>query len=448
MNRNLRRLIHKLEGSPDGKSLPQSRLLIFRIKWDVFEVLTPKHRDTLTEGLDPQAKTLLLIHGTFSTTAPWVIERDPSMPIEAVAFPQPQNQHKGSFGELLERPQNGKDISFLKEWMQGPSKYQQVIAYDHSTVLEDVRENTQALMKLLSEIGGESFAFEQPVDLITSSRGGLLGQFLSNTHGSEENPKVPIGNAVIIASPNRGSNLLAFEHLSPKIYPDKKKTYAKALARIVEELSLHWLLKLALKMGIHFNRGFIHALLEQPGVRMQRPGSDLINEIKKGKPSNPHTRYLPVIGKYEGLAEELEYIGPELTQLVRRIGERYENFAINFFFIFRLKATWFLSRKKLEENLMRVLTLDVRHVIRELLFLGEAGDLVNSSASAYALPKRHLAEGFDPEKHLSQLSVAIHSYYLDEYFKPFQFDRPEKIKDIVKQWLEKPEIGNRLAISG
>ena len=445
MNRNLRRLICKLEGSPDGKSLPHSRLLIYRNKQDVFEVLTPKHRETLSEGLDPHAKTLLLIHGTFSTTTPWVIERDPSLPLDSVSVPQPHNQHGGSFGEFLEREEGMP--SFLKEWMQGPSKYQQVIAYDHSTVLEDVRDNTRTLMKILGELGGKDFAFSQPVDLITGSRGGLLGQFLSNSYGTEENRKLQVGNAVIIASPNRGSNLLTFEHLSPKVYANKKKTYKKALKRIVDELSLHKFLKFAIKVGISFNGGFIEALLKQPGVAMQRPGSDLINEIKNGQPSNPNTRYLPIIGKYEGLERELEFIGPELKQLVRRMGERYEKFSINFLIIFRLKATWFLSRRKLEKNLMHVLTHDARYVIRELLFHGEDGDMVISSAGAYAFPERHLAEGFEPQDYPAHLSVAVHSYYLDEYFKPFHFDKPEKIKEIIKQWLERPEIGGKLALS-
>ena len=64
--------------------------------------------------------------------------------------------------------------------------------------------------------------------------------------------------------------------------------------------------------------------------------------------------------------------------MVRRIGERYEKFAINFLIIFRLKATWFLSRQKLEQNLMHVLTHDARYVIRELLFHGKMAILLSA----------------------------------------------------------------------
>ncbi len=456
MNKTRQRLINKLEGDPTGDQTPQPRLLKYLPQLDVFEELSSAYKSDLNRGLDPDKKTLLLIHGTFSITTPWVVQATPSTNLEDIELPKPENEHKGSFGEFLERtllntPVGTQKIgpSFLKSWMDGETKYQQVLAYDHSTVRQGIIQNVEELMTLLKDIGGDDFEFTQPVDIITGSRGGLVGQHLANTYKIGDNTRIPIGNAVIIASPNRGSDLLTF----PKLLREEKrqkdeegifytrKTYKKALKKFISGIkSIPWGWRVAIKLYLSVQGKFIKFLLTQPGIADQHPDSQFLETFKQAAPSPKNLsspQYLPIVGKYEGLAEELKFIGPELEQLVDLILERYDKFRIKILFSFKVKRL--LSKKRARSILKRILESDIRKVIKRDLFEEGDNDLVISTENAFHFPHGHLTRNFSPGDHRSQMSVAIHSYYLDEFFKPFVFGEQTRIKEVIKEWLEQSD---------
>ncbi len=440
MNSNLKKLVYTLEGSKDkGKTLPPPQILKYDIKWDAFEIL-PKH----SPAIDPTLKTLFLIHGTFTRTTLWMFEGT-NEPVP------PENQHLGSFGELLERTEGGQ--SFLKDWMIHTGKYQQVIAFDHYTVIEDIRQNAEQLMNLLPDqkADGTPFSFEQEVDIVTGSRGGLLGQYLANNFGKKVNPKIPIGNGVIIASPNRGSGLLEFDHLSKK--KKEKKRYKKALKEIINSLSIGSWPKFLLKTIVSFNGGMIVEFMKLPGIKMQRPNSELIREVQSGKPApvsmkptgSKPTLYLPIIGKYDGSEEDQHYMGEELEELIKMLKEKYAEFGIFIFKIFKLKAKWILPIKSFEKSVRTILTTDIEPVVQRKIFRNQSSDLVISSEGAYALPSDHYVECFVQNEYHKHLSVAIHSYYFNEFFKPQVFGEKLPVKEIVKRWLEDPTISCELA---
>lgn len=98
--------------------------------------------------LDPAVKTLLLFHGTFSST-------------------------DNSFNGLLKQQYDGK--SWLQKTMDSHG-YMQVLALDHPTVSYDAKGNIEELMKILN---GMAFTGAPHVDVITTSRGGLVGKYLT-----------------------------------------------------------------------------------------------------------------------------------------------------------------------------------------------------------------------------------------------------------------------------
>ncbi|WP_340154101.1 amidohydrolase family protein [uncultured Marivirga sp.] len=196
-------------------------------------------------AIDESKKTLLLLHGTFAST-------------------------KGSFGEV-----NMWIQEFLKE-----EKYEQVIAFDHPTFFWDAEGNIQKMFSMLNALDIQSF--DQEVDIIGTSQGGLLAQFLANY----EQDSIKIGKVALVASGN-GVGYLSF---------------AEGMA-----FGLKMLKKVMRKIGIGAPVVFIASLLQhsfqwvikQPGMDVMKPGSDRLHHIIYNTPVQATTRYLPVAGNYE-----------------------------------------------------------------------------------------------------------------------------------------------------
>lgn len=115
----------------------KSKLWRWNLSQGCWEAAAPTlvHRDV---------KTLLFLHGTLSST-------------------------KGSFAPLAE----GATRSWLQNISIARQRYQQVLAFDHDTVLEGLAANER---QLLEAVGG---SFTRPLDVVTHSRGGLLAKHLA-----------------------------------------------------------------------------------------------------------------------------------------------------------------------------------------------------------------------------------------------------------------------------
>jgi len=103
-------------------------------------------------SIDPKKKTLFLLHGTFSST-------------------------KGSF----------EDAYPWIESLLNENVYEQIIAFDHPTLVDDAAENIKALFRQFTKSKIEPFT--QNVDVIGISQGGLIAQYLANL----PNGFMPIG---------------------------------------------------------------------------------------------------------------------------------------------------------------------------------------------------------------------------------------------------------------
>lgn len=196
---------------------------------------------------DRTKKTLLLIHGTFSTT---------------------NKSYKGFL-----------DSGWLNKVIN-TKQYDQVIALDHPTVFEDARQNVDKLVSLI----GPGPKFSQPVHIITTSRGGLVGK-------------------TIVNDANIHTNLFTVERMA-----------AVACANGVEHFTAGWkiakflsVMKTVFKLTGAGNLSLITALaensaeffLKQPGCVLMTPGSDRLKTVLGGSPQNPGMRYLPVTGDFK-----------------------------------------------------------------------------------------------------------------------------------------------------
>ncbi|MBI9067256.1 MAG: hypothetical protein JEZ09_08185 [Salinivirgaceae bacterium] len=197
------------------------------------------------EGVDTTKKTLLLIHGTFGTT-------------------------EASFKALY------KSSEWLNHLLDDES-YDQILGFDHPTAFKDAEEN---IMALFSYFGDK--IFEKPVDLIGTSQGGLLAQYLANY--KENNNPFTVGKIAIVASANGVDYLTTATNLAKLlgILKSLAKKSGKPVAALIASLAQH----------------SFKYIVKLPGLDLMKPGSTRLNYILDNTPINPNTVYLPVIDDF------------------------------------------------------------------------------------------------------------------------------------------------------
>ncbi|MCG8696580.1 MAG: amidohydrolase family protein [Bacteroidales bacterium] len=195
-------------------------------------------------------KTLLLIHGTFSDT-------------------------EGSYGDLY-----GEKGTWLKDVTNPdlPKHYEQVLAFDHPTFFEGAAENIDALYKWLDKVAIANF--KQEVDLLGSSQGGLLVQYLANL----DNLRIPVGKAVLIASAN------GVEYLTDAQFVEKFFTLLKHLFKFTGQKGLQIISSI-----VQHSAEFV---LKQPGMQIMTPGNPQLNNIINNTPYREETIYWPIIDDF------------------------------------------------------------------------------------------------------------------------------------------------------
>ncbi|HBO74441.1 MAG TPA: hypothetical protein DD653_07085 [Marinilabiliales bacterium] len=232
------------------------------------------------QGSDVQTdlKTLLLIHGTFSTTA-------------------------GSYGALI-------DSGWLQNMIDTGS-YGQVIGFDHPTVFEDAVGNINTL---ISFFAGMQFLY--PVDVMGSSQGGLLAQHLANLPAGQK-PFV-VDKVALVASANGVAYVNTAYGLSKML----------SVLKVVFKNS-----KPALALICSLAQHSIAFFIGQPGIDLMKPGSQRLTDIMDNHPDDPGTKYLPIIDDFtkevvkdDNLFAKLAAMGFDL--LIRPIMGKYNDWVV------------------------------------------------------------------------------------------------------------------------
>ncbi len=195
--------------------------------------------------INADAKTLFLIHGTFGTT-------------------------EKSFGHLID-----------SEWLQKRHTeyggiYEQIIAYDHPTLFADAIINIKKLHNMLGSV-----IFTQNVDIIATSQGGLLAQYLANLN---INIKIRVGRIALVSSAN------GVDYLKSAAYIP---TFLKALRKTATK-SGQLYAALACLIAQHSAQLF----LSRPGMKLMTPNEKELTDIINTPPDEQNPIYLPIIDDY------------------------------------------------------------------------------------------------------------------------------------------------------
>ncbi len=220
------------------------RLLLYSREQNTF-------REAKMNDIDSTKKTLCLVHGTFSDT-------------------------EGSFGDLY-----GEKGDFLYEIVSSnnPTLYEQVIAFDHPTLFYDAEGNINEFFNCLDRLRIESF--NKAVDLIGTSQGGLLVQYLANL----SQDRIEVGKVALVSSAN-GVGYLSAAKFVPKLLSVLRKALTKTgniPGAIITALAQH---------SAEF-------LLKQPGLVLMTPGSKELNSIIQNEPYREGTSYYPIVSDYD-----------------------------------------------------------------------------------------------------------------------------------------------------
>jgi hypothetical protein len=189
-------------------------------------------------------KTLLMLHGTFSST-------------------------KGSFNPMT--------ILGRESWMQAIAmsgqRYEQVLAFNHETVLDSLAANEDKLNSFLGR------KLSKPVDIITHSRGGLLGKHLA-IYGKN----VQVDRAALCACAN-----------------------GVGYFNLLDQIS--WLLSILARVGKYSSIGSLAIVLAQhsakfvaglEGFKPMTPGSPELKKVLKAIPQKrKKTLFLPIVGDWD-----------------------------------------------------------------------------------------------------------------------------------------------------
>ncbi len=207
-------------------------LLIYNPKANNFETAVG------TNKIDLSKKTLLLVHGTFVRT--------------------PQ-----SYGGLyLEEyaPEN-----MLLKQLIDDRVYDQIIAFDHPTILEDAKQNAEQLYKYLG-----SNSFQYPVDLIGTSRGALVCHYLAM---DKNNRNFECGKVLSIS----GGFGVGYFKTAKRI-----STLLKVLRKGVPGWGT--LLTMIAQFSIDF-------FISRPGCQLLTPNNERLLQIINSKPTSALTVY-------------------------------------------------------------------------------------------------------------------------------------------------------------
>ena len=233
--------------SNTDKENPKYALLKFDVaKNDFFEV------DNDTVKVDNTLKTLLLIHGTFATTAL-------------------------SFGGLKTQEYNCNKSSWLQNAVSS-NKYEQILAFDHPTITEDAQQNVTVL---LNRLNGADFS-KNPIDIITTSRGGLVGKYLICL---SDNPSLPVHKAALIACANGVGYFTTGAYIGKLLGAYKVFTAGNPISSII--------------LGIaQFS---VDTFLQTPGCQLMTPCSPRLKTILTAVPqaNNQSIIFQPIVGDWD-----------------------------------------------------------------------------------------------------------------------------------------------------
>jgi hypothetical protein len=237
---------------------------------------------------DRPARILLLVHGTFSSTA-------------------------GGFSQLVVT-ENGRN--FLATAYR---TYDAILGFDHKTLTADPRENATVLMAALQ---GLSIPPNSMIDAIAHSRGGLVYRILAENLLAKQRPDIKLGKAIFVGCTNAGTHLA-----EPKNWAAMVDVYTNAImagARVVVGLAGGAAISPLIALGVKTLGRFVQAFSEVavsedrvPGLAAMQPASGIIKELNDATGELERlAEYCAVTSNFVARLEPNKGITKELSQFI------------------------------------------------------------------------------------------------------------------------------------
>lgn len=201
---------------------------------------------------DRPLKILLMVHGTFSSTA-------------------------SGFAQLA-----GSDIgqAFLSK---ANEHYDAVLGFDHKTLTATPRENATAFVAALQGLG---IPENSSIDAVVHSRGGLVYRVVENLL-ADKRSDIRLGKAIFVGCTNAGTHLAEPENWAAMIdlYTNGIMAGVRAVSYLAGGAALSPIVAQGIKTIGRFVQAFSEVAIDErrvPGLAAMRPTSDLVTELNRG----------------------------------------------------------------------------------------------------------------------------------------------------------------------
>jgi hypothetical protein len=237
---------------------------------------------------DRPANILLMVHGTFSSTA-------------------------GSFGALTVQATGRAFLTKARE------RYDAVLGFDHKTLAETPEVNAAGLMEALETLG---LPKHSTIDAIAFSRGGLVYRILAEDLLAKRRPDIKLGKAVFVGATNNGTHLAESKNWVAMV--DLYTNLIMAGARALIVLAGGAAFSPLVSVGIRTLGRFVQMLSEVaitdnrvPGLAAMKPASASIKTLNQAQGGLDRlANYYAITSNFVATLEPKNGITRELGQLL------------------------------------------------------------------------------------------------------------------------------------
>jgi hypothetical protein len=237
---------------------------------------------------DRPAKILLMVHGTFSSTA-------------------------GGFGSLTLTENGRRFLSAARR------RYDAILGFDHKTLGADPRDNAALL---LAELHKLHIPKGTRIDAVAHSRGGLVYRILAETLMAKEWPDIAFGTAVFVGCTNAGTHLA-----EPENWASLVDIYTNAImagVRVIAGLTGGSAVSPLISQGIKTLGRFVQALSEVaigemrvPGLAAMQPTSAVVKELNEATEElGQLAEYCAITSNFVARPEPAKGITNELAEFI------------------------------------------------------------------------------------------------------------------------------------
>lgn len=231
-------------------------------------------------------RVLLMVHGTFSTTA-------------------------GSFGSLVSSA-GGK--AFLEKVR---TNYDAVIGFDHKTLGKGVEENAMAMLQAIAPLLPQGAT----IDAIAYSRGGLVYRVFAETLLPKQRPDLKLGKAAFVGCTNGGTHLAEPDNWEALV--DLYTNVTMAASRMVSLLAGGGALSPIVTGAIETIASFVKYMSvvgvtdrRVPGLADMEPNSTLVEALNGASPVGEAADYFAITSNFVAHIDAGKAITAELKQML------------------------------------------------------------------------------------------------------------------------------------